>query len=148
MGDMVASNDPLESSDRAAAGRSQASQTSEKDPHGDGQKRPQRSYAVLAGWMTVVAGVLAFFNGFMSLFGHSSIDLFDIFIEPDRYTICGIAIMASGVIAILGGISAIRGWNISLALVGAALGMMGGGIVGFWLGIASILFLFLSSEDF
>jgi len=98
--------------------------------------------------MIIIAGLLALFNGFMSLLGETSSDLFDIVIDLNRYSICATMIIAFGAVAIVGGISAIRGKNISLALAGAALGMLGGGIVGFWLGLTALLFLFLSSEDF
>jgi len=135
-------------SDSANGHRSQAPRTLQKTANGDGQSRPRRSFAILAGWMIIIAGLLALFNGFMSLLGETSSDLFDIVIDLNRYSICATMIIAFGAVAIVGGISAIRGKNISLALAGAALGMLGGGIVGFWLGLTALLFLFLSSEDF
>jgi hypothetical protein len=98
--------------------------------------------------MTIIAGLLSLFNGFTALLAETSSDLFDIVIDLNRYSMCATMIMAFGAVAIVGGISAIRGKNISLALAGAALGMLGGGIVGLWLGLTAILLLFLSSEDF
>lgn len=139
--------EPSANSGSANGYRLQAPQTLQKTTGEDGQSRPRRSFAILAGWMTIIAGLLAFFNGLMALLGQTSSNLFDIVIDLNRYSMCATMIMALGVVAIVGGISAIRGKNISLALVGAALGMMGGGIVGFWLGITAILFLFLSNED-
>jgi Flp pilus assembly pilin Flp len=109
---------------------------------------PRSSYALLAGWMTVIAGVLTFFNGFRTLIGETSWNLLEALVDLNRYSLCAVVIMVFGAVAIAGGISAIRGKNLSLALAGAALGMIGDGIAGFWLGIGAILFLFLSSEDF
>jgi len=76
--------------------------------------------------MTIIAGLLALFNGFTALLGETSSDLSDIVIDLNRYSMCATMIMAFGALAIMGGISAIRGKNISLALAGAALGMLGG----------------------
>ena len=115
---------------------------------GDNQERPRSSFAVAAGWMTVIAGLLSFFNGLRTLMGESSWNLLDVFVDLSRYGICAVLIMIVGTVAVIGGISAVRGKNLSLALAGAALGMIGDGVVGFWLGLLSILFLFLSNEDF
>lgn len=115
---------------------------------GDNQERPRSSFAVAAGWMTVIAGLLSFFNGLRTLMGESSWNLLDVFVDMSRYGICAVLIMIVGTVAVIGGISAVRGKNLSLALAGAALGMIGDGVVGFWLGLLSILFLFLSNEDF
>jgi hypothetical protein len=113
-----------------------------------GQIRRHRSFALAAGWMIIIAGVISFFNGFMSLLGQNSFDLYDFVLDIDRYSLCAILISVFGIVAIVGGISAIRGRNLSLVLVGAGLGVLGGGIIGFWLGITALLFLFMSSEDF
>ena len=98
--------------------------------------------------MTVIAGLLSFFNGLRTLMGESSWNLLDVFVDMSRYGICAVLIMIVGTVAVIGGISAVRGKNLSLALAGAAFGMIGDGVVGFWLGLLSILFLFLSNEDF
>ena len=135
-------------SDSANGHNLQAPRPLQKTANDDDQSRPRSSFAILAGWMIVIAGLLALFNGFTALLGETSSDLFDIVVDLNRYSMCAMMIMAFGAVAIVGGISAIRGKNISLALAGAALGMLGGGIVGFWLGLTAILFLFLSNEDF
>jgi hypothetical protein len=103
---------------------------------------------ILAGWLIIVAGLLAFSNGLMAFFGESSSIWFDIDIGVNRYSVCGTMIMAFGVVAVAGGISAVRGKNLSLALAGAALGTMGDGLVGFLFGLIAIVLLFLSNEDF
>jgi len=114
----------------------------------DNQKRRRSSFAVAAGWMIIIAGVLSFFNGLRTLLGETSWNLLDVFVDLNRYSICAVLVMLFGAVSIVGGISALRGRNLSLALAGAALGMIGDGVAGFWLGIGAILFLFLSSEDF
>ena len=98
--------------------------------------------------MIIIAGVLSFFNGLRTLLGETSWNLLDVFVDLNRYSICAVLVMLFGAVSIVGGISALRGRNLSLALAGAALGMIGDGVAGFWLGIGAILFLFLSSEDF
>lgn len=120
--------------------------TPTKSSEKEGWKRP-RSAAVLAGWLTIVAGLLTFFNGLMAVFGGTSSIWFDFDIGLDRYTVCGMMIMAFGAVAIAGGASAVRGKSLSLALAGAALGAIGGGFVGFLLGLTAIALLFLSNED-
>jgi len=114
----------------------------------DNQKRRRSSFAVAAGWMIIIAGILSFFNGLRTLLGETSWNLLDVFVDLNRYSICAVLVMLFGAVSIVGGISALRGRNLSLALAGAALGMIGDGVAGFWLGIGAILFLFLSSEDF
>jgi len=84
----------------------------------------------------------------MAFFGESSSVWFDIDVGVNRYSVCGTMLMAFGVIALIGGVSAVKGWNLSLALAGAALGAIGDGIGGFVLGLAAVLLLFLSNEDF
>jgi len=61
--------------------------------------------------------------------------------------VCGFIVVFLGAIAIAGGITAILGKHISLALAGAAAGMMGGGNAGFWLGLASLLLIAFSDVD-
>jgi hypothetical protein len=112
------------------------------------RKHPRSVSMILAGWLIIVAGLLAFSNGLMAFFGESSSIWFDIDIGVNRYSVCGTMIMAFGVVAVAGGISAVRGKNLSLALAGAALGTMGDGLVGFLFGLIAIVLLFLSNEDF
>ena len=116
------------------------------------KKSPVRSrrspYVVIAGWLTLVAGILAVSNGLMAFFGDTSSIWFDVDVGVNRYSVCGTMILAFGVVAVVGGISALLGKNLSLALAGAALGAMGDGLAGFVLGLIAVLLLFLSNEDF
>jgi len=110
-------------------------------------RRRRSPQLFLAGWLTVVAGLLAFFNGLTAFLGESSSDWFAVDIVVNRYTVCGIIIMAFGVVAVVGGLSAVLGRNVSLALAGAALGTIGDGLPGFLLGLTAVALLFLSNED-
>jgi len=98
--------------------------------------------------MTLTGGVLALLNGLTAFFGETSSIWFDIDVGVNRYTVCGTMVMVFGVVAIAGGISALMGKNMSLALAGAALCAIGDGLPGFWLGLISVALLFLSNEDF
>lgn len=66
---------------------------------------------------------------------------------PINVTGCGIIVLLLGSIAIAGGITALLEKHISLALAGAAAGMMGGGNPGFWLGLVSLLLFAFSDVD-
>ncbi|MBU0684777.1 MAG: hypothetical protein ABIE25_08580 [Thermoplasmatota archaeon] len=96
--------------------------------------------------MTLSAGGICMANGLGSLLDGASV-----FIGPDTGEVnivaCGIIVIFFGIIAIAGGITAIRGKHISLALAGAVAGMMGGGLAGFCLGLASLLLFVFSDID-
>lgn len=69
-----------------------------------------------------------------------------LYLTPDA--LCGASIILFGIVAIAGGISALMARHFSLALVGALLGMIGGGIVNFFLGVLAFAFFFFADEDF
>jgi hypothetical protein len=96
--------------------------------------------------MTLSAGGFCIVNGLGSLLGDASV-----FIGPDtgevNIVVCGFIVIFLGIIAIAGGITAIRGRHMSLAFAGAAAGMMGGGLAGFLLGVASLLLFAFSDVD-
>lgn len=52
-----------------------------------------------------------------------------------------------GIIAVAGGISGIKKKNFALALAGAVMGMMGGGLYGFYLGLGALVIFALSNQD-
>jgi hypothetical protein len=101
---------------------------------------------LLGGGMTLLAGFLAIINGLGALFTDSFLAL-----GPEssftRYTFCGMLVIFFGIVATAGGISAMRGKNFTLALVGAIMGMLGSGLLGFFLGLGALVVFALSSED-
>ena len=93
-----------------------------------------------------MAGVLALVNGLRGIFSETSIAL-----GPDvgfsRADVCATIALIFGVVAIAGGMNALKGRHLSLSLAGAFLGMMGGGLIGFWLGLGALILFALSNED-
>jgi hypothetical protein len=126
--------------------------------HQDGVKEPEelpplsslpprrRKGLVLGGIMTLTAGILCLANGLGSLLGeHTAYVGGDT--APINVAACGVIVLILGSIAIAGGITALREKHISLAIAGAAAGMMGGGNPGFCLGLVSLLLFAFSDID-
>jgi hypothetical protein len=107
---------------------------------------PKDNYFTVAGWMIILTGVLALINGAGAILGEVGLGL-DFRFHLDRYSICGALIIVVGLIAIVGGVSAVIGKHASLAFAGAACGIIGDGYLGFLLGLAALVLLFLSSQD-
>ena len=110
-------------------------------------EKPRRSkLLVLGGWMTLAAGILALVNGLRAIIAESPIAL-----GPEasftKYTACGIMVILFGIVAVAGGICALRGRNFTLALAGAVFGILGGGLFGFYLGFGALVVFGLSNED-
>jgi len=64
-----------------------------------------------------------------------------------RYTFCGILVVIFGIIAVAGGISGIKRKNFALAVAGSVMGMIGGGLYGFCLGLGALIIFGLSNQD-
>ena len=96
--------------------------------------------------MTLLAGVFAINNGLRGLFLDSSLAL-----GPantfTRETSCGILVLVFGIVAVAGGISGIKKKSFALAAAGAVLGMLGGGLYGFYLGLGALIIFGLSNQD-
>jgi len=65
--------------------------------------------------------------------------------EVVRY--CGILVFVLGIGAIVSGVAALALRRISPAFVGAVMGIAGGGLAGFWLGILALALLAMSDEE-
>ena len=101
----------------------------------------------LGGIMTIAAGLLSLFNGAQGIIFEGEFDL-----GPDpgfsRFDACGVIAIIFGIVAVAGGISALRSQRLSLALAGALLGMMGGGLLGLWLALGALVLFAISDADF
>jgi hypothetical protein len=118
--------------------------------HQSPEPEPMRSrrdiYMLLGGGMTLLAGILAIINGLRGLITDSSLALgpADTF---TRETSCGILVLVFGIVAVAGGISGIKRKFFALAVAGTIMGMMGGGVYGFYLGLGALIMFGLSNQD-
>jgi hypothetical protein len=106
----------------------------------------RRKGMFIGGIMTLIAGCLCMMNGLGSLLG-GSVAYVGGDTPPIDVTSCGVIVVFLGSIAIAGGVTALREKHLSLAIAGAAAGMMGGGNPGFWLGLASLALFAFSDMD-
>ena len=97
--------------------------------------------------MTIIAGLLALANGLTTLSAATSFQWPDINMELNEFSVCGSMFILLGIVAVAGGVSALRGRYTSLALAGAGAGMIGDGLWGFVLGLVALVLLFMSNED-
>jgi hypothetical protein len=108
---------------------------------------PHRDKNLVTGCMlTILSGMLSLANGLASVVFESDLS-FGTGFGIDRYAACGFIVIVLGAVAILGGFYSLKYRRISFALAGAAMGMAGGGLVGFWCGLGALIALVLSHED-
>jgi len=110
------------------------------------RKPPRRTAFIFGGWLTISAGVLSLANGVTGIFGESS-TTFGLDVGFSRTDLCGIILIAFGIVSIAGGMCALRGRYLFLSFAGAFLGMMGGGLIGFWLGLGALIVFAVFGED-
>lgn len=96
--------------------------------------------------LVIAAGIVSLGNGLAAMFSSGEVYAVDLTIPIGTY--CGALVFALGIGGILSGITALLMRRLSPALAGAIIGMAGGGLVGFWFGLAAIVLLTLSHEDF
>jgi hypothetical protein len=99
-----------------------------------------------AALLVIAAGVLSTANGLAAMSTGGEVYAVDLTIPVGTY--CGALVLVLGIGGILSGIVALQIKRLSPVLAGAIMGIAGGGIVGFWLGLAAIVLLTLSHEDF
>ena len=107
---------------------------------------PPDLFFVFGGCLTVIAGSLAVLNG---ISGVSIGNSFPFAVDGplNQLTLCGIGALLAGVVAVIGGLFAIRGKHFSFALGSAVLGIVAGGWMGFYVGLAAVVLLMLSNQD-
>ena len=106
--------------------------------------RPRSSTPVIGGIMSILAGVLALGQGLLYLAGSTLITFYG-----GTLCLCGGLDSLFGVIAIVGGISALKREGFAIALVGAILGMLGFGfLIGFVFGLIALVLIAISRQEF
>lgn len=98
----------------------------------------------LGGLMTLAAGVLSLMS---AVLGTALGGELPVGVDFERFALCGVIVLAFGTVAVIGGICALMGKQFSLALAGAFLGMVSGGLVPFWLGLGALVVFALAHED-
>jgi hypothetical protein len=118
----------------------------QRSPEPEPMRSRRDNYLLLGGGMTLLAGIFAIINGLRGLFTDSSLALgpADTF---TRETSCGVLVLVFGIVAVAGGISGIKRKNFALAIAGSVMGMMGGGVYGFYLGLGALIVFGLSNID-
>jgi hypothetical protein len=106
------------------------------------------AFLILGAIFTIIAGVLSLMNGVEGLLSRAGLYSF----LPDGgeglATFCSILLLLFGVISISGGIYAFTPRaHVTPVLIGAGLGMLGGGVYGFFLGLAAILLFWMANVD-
>lgn len=105
-------------------------------------------YLVLGATLTIIAGVLSLMNGLEGLLARTNLFTFLPSAGESLIPACGILLVMFGVVAIAGGAYALRPRpHLTPVLLGAGLGMLGGGVYGFFLGLAAIVLFWLANVD-
>jgi len=100
-------------------------------------------YMLLGSGMTLLAGIFAIINGLRGLFS----DIHTVEYRFAPYDYCATLFVLFGIIAVAGGISGIMRKSFLLAVAGAIMGMMGGGVYGLYLGLGALILFGLSNQD-
>ncbi|OGS43979.1 MAG: hypothetical protein A3K76_00630 [Euryarchaeota archaeon RBG_13_57_23] len=117
------------------------------EPFDQVAKRPPRSYFLTLGAdLTIAAGVATLANGTYAILTGTDVQVATDF-GLTKEAVCGIIFVLFGIVSVAGGVAALKRMHFSLGLAGAALGMMGGGLIGFWLGLIALVMYALSHED-
>ena len=115
--------------------------------HQSPEPEPMRSrrdiYMLLGSGMTLLAGIFAIINGLRGLFS----DIHTVEYRFAPYDYCATLFVLFGIIAVAGGISGIMRKSFLLAVAGAIMGMMGGGVYGLYLGLGALILFGLSNQD-
>jgi hypothetical protein len=110
-------------------------------------KNRRDAFIILGAILTIIAGVLSLMNGVEGLFSKAELDPFSSS-SSGLGAFCGVVLIVFGVIAIAGGAYALRPRpHLTPLLLGAAMGMLGGGDTGFFLGLAAIVLFWLANVD-
>jgi len=98
----------------------------------------------LGGLMTIGAGLLSLQSALTAtVFGGE----LPVGVDFERFAMCTAMVTIFGIVAIAGGVCALVGRHLSLALAGAFLGMISGGLISFWLGLGALVVFAFANAD-
>lgn len=95
---------------------------------------------VIGGWLTIIAGFLVISNGLGGIWPPDSS------LGWSAY-FCAVPITIMGVVAVIGGVCALKEVHFSLSLAGAFLAAFGDGFTTFFIGMAAVLLFFMTGRD-
>lgn len=105
-------------------------------------------YLTIGAILTIIAGALSLTNGIEGLLTGIDVLSFLPTAQGSVIPVCAVLLIIFGVVAIAGGLYGLRPRaRVTPVLIGAALGMLGGGELGFFLGLAAILIFWLANVD-
>ena len=107
---------------------------------------PPNGQFKFAVFLVIVAGIVSLLNGLVAVYANSSFEVGPS-LGINRYSFCGVLVIVLGVGAILGGTASFKLRRLTPGFAGAAMGMVAGGLFGFWCGLAALVLFFLSDED-
>lgn len=109
------------------------------------RRAEQTSGPTIGGIFSILAGVTAVGQGLFYLAGAAFITLGG----TGFLCLCGGLDVLFGLIAVLGGICALKRESFTMAIIGAVLGMLGLGLlIGFLFGLLALIFIAVSKEEF
>jgi hypothetical protein len=96
--------------------------------------------------LTLAAGALSVVNGAQGLIFGGEFPFGELPV-PSHFDVCGVILVLLGVLAIAGAVATLMLKRLSPGLAGAVCGMLGGGLFGFWLGLAALIVYIFSDTD-
>ncbi len=116
-----------------------------EEPYGFDALVKKRGWKILIGaGLTFLAGCLALENGLTGVTGDTFGSVKALYIN----SVCGIIFIMFGIVSLLGAYCAVKGRFFTLAIMGALMGMVGDGAIGFLSGFAALILFGTSNEDF
>lgn len=117
------------------------------EPFEQTAKTPPRGYLLMvAGDLTIGAGLASVANGSYAMLTGTAVQVAADF-GLTKEAVCGFIFLVFGIVSVIGGIIVHRRGHFSFGLAGAVLGMMAGGLIGFWMGLIALVLYALSHED-
>ncbi len=115
----------------------------------EGTDKPRRdAYLIVGAPLLMVNGILCFINGIQALLGTSNSLSFLSSAEATVYPVCVALLFVFGAISITAGVYALtQNPHLMPILAGTAAGILGGGLIGFFVGFAAIFLFWKANVD-